>query len=46
MELVVLAVLMCIIIAVILPMALLRRLDVESVGEQEDNKQEPTLSPE
>ena len=41
-----LAVLTCVIIAVVLPMALLRKLDGESVGEQEDDKQEPTPPPE
>jgi hypothetical protein len=42
MVLVIFAVLMCIIIAVVLPMALLRKLDNESVGEEKDRKQGPT----
>jgi hypothetical protein len=46
MVLVVFAVLMCVIIAVILPMALLRKLDGESVGDEKDGKQGPTLPPE
>ena len=46
MGLVIFAVLVCLIIAVVLPMALLRKLDGESVGEQEDDKQDPTPPPE
>ncbi len=46
MVLVIFAVLMCVIIAVILPMALLRKLDDESVGEEKDSNQGPALPPE
>lgn len=46
MALVIFAVFICVIIAVILPMALLRKLDGESVGEHEGSKREPTPPPE
>ena len=42
MLLVIFAVFLCIIIAVVLPMALLRKLDEESIGEEKVKKYEPS----